>query len=121
VARCEKCHGTFDAQGAWQKLCWDCWRSRETSRARNGDLSALSGRAANLLDEAYEAGRARGFDEGYDAASADARRRNGHDGVDGALLRELIVLCHPDRHPAERFEQANRVTAQLVSMRGGHA
>lgn len=117
-ARCV-CGTVFDAQGEWQRLCWDCWRRRENERAGRGDLTALATRQARLLEEAYEAGRQRGYEEGYDAASVQARRRNGHGtGLDGALLRELIVLCHPDRHPAERFEQANRVTAQLVSMRG---
>jgi hypothetical protein len=118
---CEKCGAEYDAKGAWQKLCWECWRSRENERAGRGDLTALANHATKLLNEAYEAGRQRGYDVGYAEASAAARpRRNGNDGaIDPALLRELIRLCHPDMHPPERFDTANRVTAQLNSIRDG--
>lgn len=33
-------------------------------------------------------------------------------------LNDLIGLCHPDRHPAARHDVANRVTAQLLALRG---
>jgi hypothetical protein len=36
--------------------------------------------------------------------------------LEPGFTRELILLCHPDRHPG-RFELANRVTARLVEMR----
>lgn len=116
-ARC-KCGQTFEAQGAWQRLCWDCWRAQEAERADRGDLSALAKRSTKLLDEAYEAGRRRGYEDGYAAGARETRAPSSNGGpLDPALLRELISLCHPDRHPPERFDQANRVTAQLVSMR----
>jgi hypothetical protein len=34
--------------------------------------------------------------------------------VDAQLLKLAIALCHPDRHPPERAEMCNRVTAALV-------
>jgi hypothetical protein len=34
--------------------------------------------------------------------------------VDVALLKSAIALCHPDRHPPERAELSNRVTAALT-------
>jgi hypothetical protein len=34
--------------------------------------------------------------------------------VDADLLRSAIALCHPDRHPPERAELCNRVTAALT-------
>lgn len=34
--------------------------------------------------------------------------------VDAQLLLSAIGLCHPDRHPPERAELCNRVTAALV-------
>jgi hypothetical protein len=34
--------------------------------------------------------------------------------VDADLLRLAIALCHPDRHPPERAEMCNRVTAALT-------
>jgi hypothetical protein len=41
------------------------------------------------------------------------------DGLRPELLRDAIQLCHPDRHPPERSEIANRVTAALISLREG--
>ena len=117
IVNCQKCRREFDAQGAWQKLCLSCYRERERERTGTGDLSGLERRADRLITEAYEAGRQRGFEEGYEVASAKARRPNGH--LSPGLLRELVLLCHPDRHPPERFELANRITAELVSMRNG--
>ena len=34
--------------------------------------------------------------------------------VDADLLKNAIQLCHPDRHPSERRDLCNRVTAALV-------
>jgi hypothetical protein len=34
--------------------------------------------------------------------------------VDADLLKSAITLCHPDRHPPERAELCNRVTAALT-------
>jgi hypothetical protein len=36
--------------------------------------------------------------------------------VDEDVLLDAVALCHPDRHPPERFEQANRVTAGLLDL-----
>jgi hypothetical protein len=33
------------------------------------------------------------------------------------LLEDAIALAHPDRHPVERADRANRVTAQLLALR----
>jgi hypothetical protein len=33
------------------------------------------------------------------------------------LLADLIELCHPDKHPVERKEKAERVTQQLIALR----
>jgi hypothetical protein len=35
--------------------------------------------------------------------------------VDADLLKPAIALCHPDRHPPERAEMCNRVTAALTA------
>ena len=34
--------------------------------------------------------------------------------VDAELLKLAISLCHPDRHPPERADMCNRVTAALT-------
>ena len=119
IARCQKCRNPFDAQGDWQKLCWDCWRARDRERSSTGDLGAIERRAAKAVTEAYAAGRARGYEEGWAVGRAEARPSgNGHgSALSPGLHRELIRLCHPDLHPPERFDLANRVTQELNSMR----
>jgi hypothetical protein len=32
------------------------------------------------------------------------------------FLRDAIALCHPDRHPPERFKTANAVSATLLAL-----
>lgn len=46
--------------------------------------------------------------EGYDEAMDDH--------FDRRMVREAIVLTHPDHQPPERRESATRVTAWLTSM-----
>ncbi len=39
------------------------------------------------------------------------------DELDAETLEEALKLTHPDRHPPERFEAANRVSAALTALR----
>lgn len=32
------------------------------------------------------------------------------------VLRGAVELCHPDRHPAERREQATKITRELLEL-----
>lgn len=72
------------------KLCWPCWRARQDRK----------------VDE-FEAG----YRLGLKAAGSGGRGP-----LDVDLAREAIQLCHPDRHPPERFALANRVTAALLEL-----
>lgn len=37
--------------------------------------------------------------------------------LDSLPLRDLVALCHPDRHPPERTELATRITVYLNELR----
>ena len=76
------------------RRCWNCWRDQKDREAH---------------DEAWS----EGFDEGY----AAGRRSSSPPSLEGGLLGDLIALCHPDRHPVERFDLANAVTARLLELR----
>ncbi len=96
--RCLTCGARFEARGAWQKKCWECWR-----RAR----------AQDLYDDGYEAGYRNGLRAGLRAS----RSRPPAVGPPAPeLLRAAVALCHPDRHPPERAPEANRVTAELIEL-----
>jgi len=73
---CQSCSNPFRPDGAWQRLCWPCWR----------ELKAQAERPRTIVVSP----------------------------VDAELLKLAIALCHPDRHPPERHDMCNRVTAALT-------
>ena len=89
---CSDCRNSFTAKGAWQHRCWDCWREHKNEEIR---------------DAGYRAG----YRDGLAAARQPSRAS-----LDPNLIRDCVALTHPDRHPAERYELANRVTATLLSL-----
>ncbi len=86
---CHACGERFQGE-TWQRLCWQCWRDR---------------READDRGEAYQ----RGFRDGLAAAHQQPAPQ-----LDRDLISAAVRLCHPDRHPAERFELANKTTAALL-------
>jgi hypothetical protein len=98
--RCRVCERSFTPTGA-NTLCAVCYAERR------GDYDFA------LAEQAWR--------EGYGIGLARGRRQRADDELEQALddlrLRELITLCHPDRHPPERFELANRVTVWLLGLR----
>jgi hypothetical protein len=62
-----------------------------------------------LAEEAWR----KGYNLGYTRGTTETL-----EGTLAALpVRDLLALCHPDRHPPERFELANEVTTWLNGMR----
>lgn len=61
------------------------------------------------------------WERGYLLGLQRARRRLSDTDLETALgglpVRDLTQLCHPDRHPPERFELANRITVWLNGLR----
>ena len=88
---CVSCGVTFEAKGPWMKRCWDCWR-----RGRDEELVARA--------------RAEGYLTGY----RDGLRAAGIPTPD--LLKRTVALAHPDRHPPDRAQEANQVTAALLDL-----
>lgn len=96
--QCPDCGASFDPRGSWQRLCWGCWRA-----AKDRDLE----------EDAYQ----RGYTAGYRAGAASSARRSFNAlANERDFVLELVLLCHPDRHPPERFELANSTTARLLDL-----
>jgi len=93
-ASCRDCGARFEARGRWQRRCWSCWREEQDEARRRS---------------AYGDGYREGLAAGRRLAASPAR-------LDAPTLLELIKLVHPDLHPHERFQQANRATRLLVGM-----
>jgi predicted nucleic acid-binding Zn-ribbon protein len=96
--RCATCGDYFNATEKWQRRCWSCWRHKRDDQERQ---------------DAYDSG----YLAGYAAAQRRATAHPTTPQLDSDLIRDLIALCHPDRHPNERAEQANRATARLIELR----
>ena len=89
--KCRKCGAGFTTDREHHRLCWTCyWRLRD----------------AGVYD-APGAGR---------DAPPNPPPRTKQLALDVELLRDAVALCHPDRHPPERFDVANRVTAVLLEL-----
>jgi transcriptional regulator with XRE-family HTH domain len=90
----------------------------DVHRVESGDQAPSVGYVAGLAEAAdvtcdYLLGRT-AVARPWDAVPDNA--------VPAALLREAILLTHPDRHPPVRRDQATRVTQELnalVDRRGG--
>jgi hypothetical protein len=89
---CRDCGNSFEGEH-WMTRCITCFIEHKRHERRESDL-----------ETAYREGYVDGLRDASPALEPD-------------LLRDLIALCHPDRHPEARFELANRVTARLVRMR----
>lgn len=85
-----------------------------------GRLMAEQEPSAAALKDAREGGYKDGYASGWLAGRMAHEEARGL--LSGALTLEeinaLIRLTHPDRHPAERQAEANRLTARLLEMRG---
>lgn len=91
LRKCTQCAGRFEGE-KWQRLCWACWREHKDAEERRSEYK-------------------RGWNDGHAAAI----RRQPQ--IEDDVLRDVISLCHPDRHPVERFVLANATTARLLELR----
>lgn len=56
-----------------------------------------------------------------DRAYRDGYREGQHDAaLDRELLTRIVAMCHPDKHPPERFGEANALTAALLELRNNN-
>lgn len=96
--RCVDCARAFLKTESNQRQCRLCI-------AAHGDDLDLE-----LAEVAWEKGYRLGYERGRNGLpSADA--------LTPELIKQAIALCHPDRHPGERSQEANDVTARLIVLR----
>jgi hypothetical protein len=122
MASCKYCGGEIEW---YEDETADRWVPLEPGTDRRHNCFRGKGRRSEQQPDPYRRGYADGYakavrEHAYDYARGyQAGHSKARDGgavnlnLDNQLLEELIRLCHPDRHPRERFEAANRATAKL--------
>ena len=112
TATCSRCgHETesFGTSDASVRRCLALLREECPNGENNYYLTASE--RESPIAAAYERGYAAGL-----TAAARAQAANGHKQFNAAQLRALVTPCHPDRHPAERAQLANRATARPLEL-----
>lgn len=139
---CRTCGGEFNAKFDWSDQCTACfmaspqgkqWKARKDAEAngfggqwRDEDFGDAQRRAeeANQRQRAHQ----QRFNEQFNDFFGQNQRhgQNGQqrdpwgkfaaeDKLDAALLRKLIMLCHPDKHGGSAL--SNEVTKVLLGMK----
>jgi hypothetical protein len=93
---CSNCGRTFTPSVDHRTICRICQFERQ------GDVDLA------LYEEAWRKGHALGLALGQSKAA---------ESIPQWPLRDLIALCHPDRHSPERRVLANTITAWLNELR----
>jgi hypothetical protein len=114
-ATCPRCgHQTesFGTSPASVRRCLALLREQ----CPNGDNNYyLVAPARSERESPAAAAHKRGYEDGHAAATRE-RRADGRGQFNAAQLRTLVTLCHPDRHPPDRAQLANRATARLLEL-----
>ena len=113
-ATCPRCGHTTESFGtsdASVRRCLVLLRDECPNGERNYYLDASEAPRESPTIAAYK----RGYEDGHAAATRE-RRADGRGQFNAAQLRALVQLCHPDRHPSERAQLANRATARLLEL-----
>lgn len=103
---CTACGDAFwrEDSETWKVRCYSCWKARRWQQETSADRSSFD----NEFSRGYAAGRAAGLAEAVKVEPAVAA-------IDKTRLRQLLQLCHPDKHAGG--ELAGEVTVWLLELR----
>ncbi len=94
IKDCRDCLKPYVADEDWQRVCLICWKEASDYTLTKGDKAF--GRMQDALIEIRDAG----------AGGAHLTQ---------ARIRDLLLLCHPDRH--QNNARSNEITKWLLAMR----
>lgn len=131
IRDCDLCEKPFVADEAWKRKCLLCWKEENNYELGKGD------RAFELMRDAFldaktdvvnalrraeraeaEAAKARNAFRKVRAAldRERAKPKRGSGELTPERVKQLIRLCHPDRHGGN--ETSHEVTKWLLELRG---
>lgn len=119
-ATCCDCGEGFWREDAerWKRRCFSCWKADKAAKenARQDRAANENNHRNHTCDEReLEAWYRRGYEAGH--AAAIALGEGPPPPFDKTRLRELLQLCHPDKHGGS--ELANKVTQWLAEIKRG--
>ncbi len=109
-AICAQCGCTFERDQTWKRLCLSCWRLTRPQQQQQPELERMAAEVAQLRTQLDYARR-------INEQLAQCAQRLSTRTLSPDVLKRLILLCHPDRHPARQAE-ATEITQILLQMRG---
>jgi len=100
VKCCTKCGLPHTSDAEWKNICFPCWKEEKGYTPTTGD------KAYKELQSAYAA---------LQKQTVISSFRGDSTALTPALIKDMIVLCHPDKHGGS--ERATRITQWLTRQR----
>jgi hypothetical protein len=114
-AVCTDCGRPFPKDQDWAKKCFLCWKESRGYELTKGDKCFLWGQIelARIVEEVTK------MQAHYRRVVQQMEQRNvpalSDQGIDPRLLRDVISLCHPDKHGDS--PKATAITQELLALR----
>ena len=114
-AVCTDCGRPFPKDQDWAKKCFLCWKESRGYELTKGDKCFLWGQIelARIVEEVTK------MQAHYRRVVQQMEQRNvpalSDQGMDPRLLRDVISLCHPDKHGDS--PKATAITQELLALR----
>lgn len=114
-AICRDCGRPFPKDQDWAKKCFLCWKESKDYDLTKGDKCFLWAQVElqRIVEEVSV--MQRNYRRLLTEAKSSPRDPDPAGAIDSKLLREVIGLCHPDKHGDSA--KATEVTQQLLALR----
>lgn len=118
AAVCTECGHPFPKDQDWARKCFLCWKDSRGYDLTKGDKCFLWSQVelTRIVEETSKMQRHyRREVEKLKAALSTPEGPSEGAGLDARLLRDVISLCHPDKHGDS--SRATKVTQELLALR----
>ena len=114
-AICSDCGRPFPKDQDWARKCFLCWKESRGYDLTKGDKCFLWGQVelARIVEEVTL--MQKHYRKVLTQMESRVANKEGPAPMDDRLLRDVISLCHPDKHGDS--EKATAITQELLAMR----
>ena len=141
--RCDECNKPFPADGHYRKQCLPCWKKEQGYDLSKSDQAlidmqdfyvsqnvsievttdqAARGGVADLTQKLFDmlslVNKEKALNRALVAQNKQLRsRKTDVTNLDKEFVKDLLKLCHPDRHVGANEDIATEATKKLLDMR----